>query len=147
MVSDIGSRLSDVESMVAGFQNNMEGMNKNIANLFKVVYIWSKILLDHVSYLKLRIRYVRLLQAEQLTKWQLFSIKMTMFFSPRTILSKSSCRFVSCSACNNRIFFLAWDKSRDPAEYTPNIDHLKQICNILVHAFHIVLKTSNHTGA
>ena len=54
MVSNIGSRLSDVESMVAGFQNNMDDMNKNIANLFKVVYIWSKILLDYVIYLKLR---------------------------------------------------------------------------------------------
>ena len=54
MVSNIGSRLSDVESMVAGFQNNMDDMNKNIANLFKVVYTWSKILLDHVIYPKLR---------------------------------------------------------------------------------------------
>ena len=52
VVSKIGSRLSDVESMVAGFQNNMDDMNKNIANLFKVVYTWSKILLDHVIYLK-----------------------------------------------------------------------------------------------
>jgi hypothetical protein len=38
VVSNIGSRLSDVESMVAGFQSNMNDMNKNIANLFKVVY-------------------------------------------------------------------------------------------------------------
>ena len=54
MVANIGSRLSDVESMVSGFQNNIDDMNKNIANLFKVVYIWSKILLDHVIYLKRR---------------------------------------------------------------------------------------------
>ena len=54
VVANIGSRLSDVESMVSGFQNNIDDMNKNIANLFKVVYIWSKILLDHVIYLKRR---------------------------------------------------------------------------------------------
>ena len=28
------------------------------------------------------------------------------------ILSENQCHFVSCSACNNSIFFSAWDKSR-----------------------------------
>ena len=58
-------------------------------------------LLDLVIYLKLR-KQLLLLQAEKLTKWQLFS--------PRTILSG----FCELAQPVTAILFSAWDKSRDP---------------------------------
>ena len=60
-----------------------------------------------MTYLKLRRKWL-LLQAEQLTKWQLFSLKMTI----STNLSEMYVIFCICSACNNIFFFSAWDKSR-----------------------------------
>ena len=62
---------------------------------------------EHVIYLKLRRKWL-LLQSEQVTKWQLFSLKMTTL----TVLSEIDVNCAFAQLVTTFIFFSAWDKSR-----------------------------------
>ena len=70
---------------------------------FLVCYIWSKFLQLTVGLrdLSQAEKKILLLQAEQLTKWQLFS----QTFSTRTILSENSCHFVNLLTLQLQYFF------------------------------------------
>ena len=81
---------------------------------FKTQFRWSTCrlrfcswLLDYVIYFKL------LLQAEQLTKWQLFSLLMTTFTKDHLEWKKLSFSEFA-QLVTTVIFFSAWYKSRDP---------------------------------
>ena len=50
-----------------------------------------------MTYLKLRMKYMLIVQAEQMHKMTFVSLKMVEV----VILSEISCHFVSCSVCNS----------------------------------------------